>query len=624
MNTNNPQRSLASAATPSAMALSPVGQAAVQTGRVVADRYRLEEFIGSGAMGVIYRALDLELGEPCAIKLAHPAASAQEQQQLSREATIGLRLRHPNIIQVRALAHDKEQGPLLVLELLHGESLESLLGRVGKLPVAEVRQIIGTVGAALQYAHDQGVLHGDVNPSNVYLCTPPGASGSAPRAHEIRLIDFGLARTLAEPAAAPYSPDQEPPQHAPQRALGTTRFCAPEVTQQQATIGAAADQWSLGVMAYQMLAGRLPFDSASPLELCIMIQSEDPPSLRHQRPDIPHALCSAIEVALAKDPRHRFQRVAEFLTAMAEPEPHRPTLGTPVELGSAVPTYIEPEGSHRPPRTRLRPANEPREPGAAAQGGAAKKAAMIKTVQYSSHDLQRLIREEFAATSGLPEYHEDATVRYKRAPTFLTTAERRVSSAAGVPDRDPLKAAAAPSVSQTPLHPLDQPVAAPPSLASRPPSPPPASGPPPLPPLPPPRPVGKGGMLAARSTAADLVTTALPRRPQLSPAPGLATLIAEATNGAGRVPPVTLGVRRPTEFSSPPPPSPLYMPVIPVARHVPWPWLLAASFGIFAALMGVLLFSFFPPRSARPSQSPAAVDGARESSAQPQPGRRAP
>lgn len=140
-----------------------------RVGQLLCGRYRLELLLGKGAMGEVYRATDTERQEPCAIKLVLPEASLplQAQRRLVQEAKVISRLYHPNIVEVREFLQDRDGTCLLVMELLQGVDLQTVLHKQGRLPLWRALEIARSVGAALQYAHEMGVIHRDISPGKV-------------------------------------------------------------------------------------------------------------------------------------------------------------------------------------------------------------------------------------------------------------------------------------------------------------------------------------------------------------------------------------------------------------------------------------------------------------------------
>lgn len=310
-------------------------------GRVLRGRYRLESLLGMGAMGEVYRAVDLQLQQPCAVKLVFPGAvfGLKAHRRFDNEARVIARLFHPNIVEVRDFNEDEDGTKFLVMELLEGQDLHQLLSRQGRLPLPRALEIIRAVGAALQYAHDMGIVHRDVKPENIFLGTRgrlDGRDGEPGEREQIKVLDFGLAKLLSEPPAGedrPTDPGGAPAQLTSGIIIGTLAYLSPEATCMDSSgVDARSDQWSLAVVAYQLLSGRLPFGNSHPIGLWQMICSEEPVRLRTLVPGLPAHIDSAIHTALAKQRKDRFPRVADFIRSLG----NLPQLGDSASAAATV------------------------------------------------------------------------------------------------------------------------------------------------------------------------------------------------------------------------------------------------------------------------------------------------
>jgi eukaryotic-like serine/threonine-protein kinase len=254
-------------------------------------RYRLEEAIASGGMATVWAARDELLGRPVAVKLLAPwvAAEPGAAERVRAEARAAARLVHPNV----ACIYDYgREGDLhyLVMELLEGESLAARLRRLGRLTPREAVRIAGGVAAALDAAHRAGVVHRDVKPGNILL-TGDG---------QVKVLDFGIAAVAGEDARR----DRE-------RLLGTVAYLAPECAA-GAEPTAAADVYALGVVVYELLAGRPPFVADSATAVVVAHQDTVPPPLDRLALGVPAALAAACAQALAKDPADRPRSAGAF------------------------------------------------------------------------------------------------------------------------------------------------------------------------------------------------------------------------------------------------------------------------------------------------------------------------
>jgi eukaryotic-like serine/threonine-protein kinase len=253
---------------------------------LLADRYELAETLGAGGMARVVAAYDRLLHRRVAVKLVREELTADpaSRERLLREARVAAGLQHPNTVAVHDVGEQDGQA-YVVLELVEGGTLADRLREVGRLSPAEVAAIGGAVLAALQAAHERGLVHRDVKPANVLL---PAAGG-------VKLADFGIAKALDAVTADLTATGQ---------VLGTPRYLAPEqVAGKPAT--PASDLYSLGAVLYECLAGQPPFDAETAIAVALAHQNEPLPALVDRAPDAPSPLIAAIEGALAKDPAER-------------------------------------------------------------------------------------------------------------------------------------------------------------------------------------------------------------------------------------------------------------------------------------------------------------------------------
>jgi serine/threonine protein kinase len=263
-------------------------------GVILAGRYRFEARIGGGTFGSVWRATHTELDQRVAIKIlaANVANEPDALARFRREGISGCRVRHPNAVAVFDFGALPGGTAYLVMELLEGTSLEREIEAHGRLAPERALAIAVPVLLALAAAHRAGVLHRDVKPANVFLHRTP--RGEVPK-----VLDFGIARLVGESAlAGNLTVDGS--------VLGTPAYMAPERFRNQ-LYGTRSDVYSVGVMVYQMVTGRLPFVTRTqdPMAMAVLQLTEAPPPLREVNADIPPALERAVLAALAKDPDAR-------------------------------------------------------------------------------------------------------------------------------------------------------------------------------------------------------------------------------------------------------------------------------------------------------------------------------
>jgi eukaryotic-like serine/threonine-protein kinase len=267
--------------------------------RPLGGRYRVEALLASGGMGEVWTARDLLLDRAVAVKVLGPAfaGDGRAAERLRREARAAGRLDHPGIARVLDLGEDGGR-PYLVMELLEGESLAERIGRAGPMAPAEAARVVAAVADALEAAHRAGVVHRDVKPGNVFLC----ADGS------VKVLDFGIASAAGETALTTGDLIGTAAYLAPERALG--HRAAPP-----------ADVYALGVVLYELLAGRRPFEAASDLELAMAHVHAHAVPLAQAAPGTPSFLVAACERAMARDPASRPESAAAFAELLRAPAP---------------------------------------------------------------------------------------------------------------------------------------------------------------------------------------------------------------------------------------------------------------------------------------------------------------
>jgi serine/threonine protein kinase len=263
-----------------------------QPGDLIADRYELEELVGSGGMSTVFRARDLQLDRRVAIKILHEhyAADPEYLERFRREARAVARLTHPNIVTVIDRGDD-DGRQYIVFEHVDGENLKELVLRAGRLPVRRALELALATADGLAFAHQHGLVHRDVKPQNVLL------NGEG----EVKVTDFGIARSLHVEHGVTQTGT----------VLGTGEYLAPEQASGK-PVSPATDVYSLGVVLWELLAGEVPFVGENFVAVALRHVNEEPPSLRERRPDVTPRLEAAVDRALAKDPALRFSSMAAF------------------------------------------------------------------------------------------------------------------------------------------------------------------------------------------------------------------------------------------------------------------------------------------------------------------------
>ncbi len=270
---------------------------------VVAERYRLEEILGRGGMGSVWRARHLSLDTPCAIKFIDGEAgdAAELRVRFEREAKAAAQLRSPNVVQV--LDHGVWSGtPYLVMELLDGEDLATRLARAGHLSPAETIAIARDVARALGRAHAAGIVHRDLKPENIFLVN----DGDREIA---KVLDFGIAKVHQTEALGG-------PKTRTGSLIGTPHYMSPEQADGTRKVDHRSDVWSLGVIVIECLSGRKPFDSDALGDLLMRIMSRPIPTVADLGVSAGDGLEAWWARASARTAESRFQSAQELVTAL--------------------------------------------------------------------------------------------------------------------------------------------------------------------------------------------------------------------------------------------------------------------------------------------------------------------
>jgi serine/threonine-protein kinase len=276
-----------------------------KAGDVVAGKYRIEKVVGEGGMGIVYAAHHLVLDQRVALKLLLVDAlrGAETVERFVREAQAAARLNSDHVVRVTDAGALDSGLPFLVMEYLEGCDLAELLRLDGPMAVYDVVDFTLQALTALAQAHAAGIVHRDLKPANLFVAARDDGSSL------VKVLDFGISKQQSTKAQWKELTGKS--------VLGTPAYMSPEQLRSSKSVDARADLWSLGVVMYELLAGRPPFDGDTPGEIFAAILEQSPAPLRSLREDVPVALEAAVTRCLLRDPAARFQDVAELARALA-------------------------------------------------------------------------------------------------------------------------------------------------------------------------------------------------------------------------------------------------------------------------------------------------------------------
>jgi len=325
----------------------------LSVGQVVDGKYRVERVLGEGGMGIVYLAQSIHTDVEVVIKSVRPefAHRADIRQRTLDEGKALARIDHPNVVQLKAVVADDKQL-LLIMQYIEGSDLEERILAHGKrgepIPFAEVLRIFEMVLAGVGAAHDEGVIHRDLKPANILIRDKDGVA---------KVTDFGIAKPLE---------DAKQGKGDTKGIIGSVHFMAPEQVKGHKELDKRADIYSLGIMLFQMVTGRIPFDAENTYDIMRKQVEEPLPSVTPGRPDLPPALDGVLQRACAKDRDHRFRSCEEFLQAIHTLRQEAAVAGSPM----GRPNKTVPQAPVQPPST-LATAPTMSDPGGPPHDGAA-------------------------------------------------------------------------------------------------------------------------------------------------------------------------------------------------------------------------------------------------------------
>jgi tRNA A-37 threonylcarbamoyl transferase component Bud32 len=275
-------------------------------GDVIAGKYELVRVLGEGAMGIVYEANHMRLGQRLAIKVLKPELAHMQDvlARFQREARASAQLQSINVARVSDVDVLPSGLPYIVLEFLEGHDLGVELEHGGPLAIETAVDYVQQVASAMEEAHRLGIIHRDLKPSNLFLCRTPSETRQL-----VKVLDFGISKVARETGARLTMQEES---------LGTPWYMAPEQLRSASGVDARADIWSLGVILFELLTGRMPFEG-SPTSVIAAILTEPVPSPTRFRPELPLQLVGVIAQALEKDPALRIHSMSDLMQRLAPP-----------------------------------------------------------------------------------------------------------------------------------------------------------------------------------------------------------------------------------------------------------------------------------------------------------------
>lgn len=272
-------------------------------GEVLAGKYCVERVIGAGGMGVVVVAMHQHLGQRVALKFLHPHVVHAGLERFMREARAVAKLKNEHVARVMDVGTLDTGAPYIVMEYLEGEDLGARVDR-GPLPLPEAVDYLLQACVAVAEAHAHGIVHRDLKPSNLFL------THRADGVPLVKVLDFGISKSSAS--------DTQPVTATSTGAvMGSPAYMSPEQVKASKALDARADIWSLGIVLYQLVTGRLPFEAENIAEMFAAILHFSPPAPSALRSDLPLAIDAIFARSTAKDPAQRFQNLAELARALA-------------------------------------------------------------------------------------------------------------------------------------------------------------------------------------------------------------------------------------------------------------------------------------------------------------------
>src|SRR6185503_5697767 len=281
-------------------------EAPVEPGDVLAGKYRVEKILGVGGMGVVVAALHLELDQRVALKFLLPASASKPDliARFSREARAAAKIKSEHVVRVMDVGSLENGTPYIVMEYLEGADLNTALAEKGSLPIPVAVDYMLEACVAIAEAHAAGIVHRDLKPGNLFLTRKSDGT------EMIKVLDFGISKSPVSITES--SEGKNGVVTKTSEVFGSPLYMSPEQLKSSRSVDARADLWALGVILFELVSGRSPFDRGSVAEIFGAILHEEPPRLRQALPGAPAELERVIARCLEKQPEKRFAHVADL------------------------------------------------------------------------------------------------------------------------------------------------------------------------------------------------------------------------------------------------------------------------------------------------------------------------
>ena len=279
----------------------------VQTGQIIAGKYRVERVLGRGGMGVVLLAMHDALDQRVAIKIMHPEAAAEQEwvARFQREARMAAKIKSEHVVRVFDVGRLDNGAPYMVMEYLEGKDLQDILNEKKRLSIEETARYILQVSEALAEAHALGIVHRDLKPANLFVAKRSDGSPCA------KILDFGISKVGS-------SLTGEVTMTSTSAIVGSPLYMSPEQMKASKNVDRRADIWSLGIILQELSTGLPSFVANTTAELCALVLTALPTPVRETLPGAPAPFEALVRKCLQRDPKDRFQSVGELAHALAE------------------------------------------------------------------------------------------------------------------------------------------------------------------------------------------------------------------------------------------------------------------------------------------------------------------